>query len=92
MDTKPNKNRHASGSHVDHKGNSTIEKVWGYEEITAAVEAEIRRLMQEPTVTPIDANRNHAWAYGVYRSWALLTQGYHKREDEERLHMLTRSQ
>ncbi|WP_316150602.1 hypothetical protein [Cupriavidus sp. BIC8F] len=90
MDTKPNKNKEASGHHVGHEGNSTAEKVWGYDEITATVEAEIRRLMQEPMMTPRDVQRNHACAYGVYMSWVLLTRGYQKREDDERLHVLTR--
>ncbi|CAG9184950.1 hypothetical protein LMG23994_05555 [Cupriavidus pinatubonensis] len=87
VDVKPDRNKEATGLG---RQDGNADKVWSYAEITATVEAEIRRLMQAPAVTPMDASRNHAWAYGIYRGWALLTQGYQKREDDERLHKLTR--
>lgn len=64
MDTKPNNNE-ASGKNVVDEDIELAENLWRYDEITATLEAEIHRLMQESTAMPIDAGRYQAWAYGI---------------------------
>lgn len=62
-----------------------------YEEITAAAEFEIRRLMTLPVSDVMERRRNAAWAYGVYLGWEKLTQQRRCPSDDERLHRLTRT-
>lgn len=54
---------------------------WSYSEVTESAERRIRSLVASEDGTDVRLK----WAYGVYLGWDMLTSGYQKDGDADRL-------
>lgn len=71
------------------------EKTWTYDEITRITEIRIRICLESAAQENMPAwlsSLNQQWAYGAYATWSLITEGWQKEGDNERLEVLATSQ